>query len=288
MHQASRVEYTDCLVSFIDILGFKSIVKNKSAEEIYKILEKLRNFTDASGRFKTPYSSESPISEAYAYSISDAVVRVRPYKTTYRDGALFRELSYLVLAQTDLLNEGILIRGGLAIGKCYIGSDNDNGFPVFGPALIKAYEAEECSKYPRIIVEKEVIEAFDKTEDFIAEQHKYNRDFETKMVAEFLKKEKEEEKEKYFIDYLLAFEHEHGLSYTYFYFLKKHAELIRKNFLDNSDSPKVLEKLEWLKKYHNDKLNIIRNHFSTPKWINIFISEFEITPEEFFDCITIK
>jgi hypothetical protein len=59
----------------------------------------------------------------------------------------------LNLLQAVMYHNRVLIRGGIGEGNLYI-----DGNKIFGDALAKAYELEQCAEFPQIVFEKEFIE----------------------------------------------------------------------------------------------------------------------------------
>lgn len=90
--------YEDCVVSFIDVLGFRELL-GRPASEVLRTLRILRHFATPRER-STPRRMKDVrvTSRAFAESVSDAVVRIRVYDTQYRDGAFFHELLDLLHA----------------------------------------------------------------------------------------------------------------------------------------------------------------------------------------------
>jgi hypothetical protein len=103
--------YEPCIVSFVDVLGFRDLLATRHAHDIRDIMLRLREFT-------TPDRIEKPrrmkdarlFSEAFSDSVSDAVVRLRVYDTQYHDGAFFHELLDLLHAQIQCVGSGVVIR----------------------------------------------------------------------------------------------------------------------------------------------------------------------------------
>jgi hypothetical protein len=95
-------------------------------------------------------------SRAFSFTISDAIVRVRAYDTQCHDGAFFNELYDLPHAQVGLIENGVIIRAGVAVGGTYVGVNGEG--PLFGPALVWAYDIENQEAiYPRIVVDEHAI-----------------------------------------------------------------------------------------------------------------------------------
>lgn len=241
----SGIVYEECIVTFIDILGFRSMLKNHEAEEIYDIITKLKTFTEP--------EKEPPIerlkyarmeSQAFADSISDAVVRVRTINTQFRDGALFWELLDLVHAQIDLIKHDILIRAGLTIGDIYVGIEGEG--PIFGKALARAYEIESNEAvYPRILIDDIVLKHLKDNSQLWREGH--NIKDELSAIGGFLRAG---EDGALYIDYLRAGELEFDEQFDFMEFLSKHQNIIENGIRSNSNV-RVLRKYLWLAHYHN-------------------------------------
>ena len=238
-------DYEECIVTFIDILGFQDLLDRKSAAEIRHILNTFRQEAE-------PYDPGLPsdpsrrrtVSEVKMEIISDAVVRVRTIHTSYRIGALFHELMELVFIQARCFEQGILLRGALTIGYLHIGDDLEG--PFFGPGLVRAYRMEEREAiYPRIIVEEAVMERFADDETLWKEDH--SQSDEAKYVAHLLKVD---EAGLSFVDYLGAIKTEVDYYSEYLEFLERHKRLVEGG-LSAACHRDVRRKYTWLKNYHN-------------------------------------
>ena len=148
------IQYREAIVTFVDILGFKNLLKSSDASKIYNILQ----------LFRFKYEKDS-LSNFHHYGIdvkmdvhffSDSVVRIkyiRDYEENWQNTASDEVLS-LAFMQTGLLEHGILVRGACAKGLIY--SDTISNI-LFGPALVEAYVMEDDSAvYPRIVLSEEV------------------------------------------------------------------------------------------------------------------------------------
>ena len=95
---------------------------------------------------KTPRHSMGAVrlySRAFAFTVSDAIVRVRAYDTQYHDGAFFYELYDLLHAQVGLIQNGVIIRAGVTVGEAYVGINGE------GPLLDLAWYGRTRSKTRR-------------------------------------------------------------------------------------------------------------------------------------------
>lgn len=279
MSDEKHIQYEDCIVTFIDVLGFRSLVMDRSAADVHRVIKRLEEFTRPENVQDYGLDSKT-ISHAYAQSVSDAIVRVRPYHTKYRDGAFFREILDLLHAQMELVNLGVLIRAGLTVGKAYVPLSGDG--PVFGPAMIRAYEIEsQEAVYPRIVIDDDALE-----------QHKLDprlRSDNNSLAEELAHLDRMlaigDDGIKY-IDYLGAFG-EFDSESGYFEFLQSHANLIRNGRSENKPRG-VKRKYEWLAAYHNRRVDSIKESvLSSEAQRRAFYEECEVPPEDFLEEITV-
>ena len=132
--------YEDRNVAFIDILGFKNIVKQSKDIEVLNIIDELHKNIHADKDGKV-YDYRESFEFAY---FSDCIVLSCLSKKSYGF------IQNLMNLQIELLRKGVFIRGCITKGDLY-----HSGNKLFGPALIEAYESESSiAKYPRIILGK--------------------------------------------------------------------------------------------------------------------------------------
>lgn len=154
--------YTDCYIAFLDILGFKELIKTKSCDELYSIFtEKMKKHTSKI------YKGAKEI-----INLNDVKLKVMSDSICFFvDSKIQNSLFGLILTcaefQAELLkySKPILSRGAIVKGKLYA-----NGDIIFGPGFVDAYIMEEQkATYPRIIM---TINTFDSakcnTDDCIA------------------------------------------------------------------------------------------------------------------------
>jgi len=163
------MKYEERLVAFIDILGFKEIVKQSEndtskIELIYSVLNYLKKWEvpekwslklvkieeDAQKRgvenFDMRYKTNTT-------SFSDSIVVSVKIDNNVNEmtSTLITNLSYI---GAILFEKGILFRGGLTLGNII----HDENGTVFGQGLIDAYKLESNNaKYPRIILSDKLI-----------------------------------------------------------------------------------------------------------------------------------
>ena len=241
-------DYEECIVTFIDILGFRNLIGQSSAAGIRKILRIFREHAKPydDGDCADPHERRT-MSEVRLEIVSDAVVRARTIHTNYKDGALFHELLDLVFIQSLCLDAGILLRGALTIDYMHVGRDLEG--PVFGPGLVKAYLMEEREAvYPRIIIDEAVMERFPKDKALWKEGHDQAQ--EDRYVRDLIK---EDEAGLAFVDYLRAIKTELENYSGYLRFLEGHRDVVRQG-LSAATQREVRRKYAWLRNYHNRQI----------------------------------
>lgn len=227
--------YTEQLVSFIDILGFKNLIKSKNCEEILKIHDAFYKVNKQEGE------DLSGLTKFKMINFSDCIVRCRPSNNVAPP--FFCELSDLLNIQWQLIYHDVLIRGAVTIGDIYV-NRTDEKATVFGKALNEAYRLEsKKAKYPRIIVDESVLEAIP-----------------TEYKNDLLKQDDSDG--YYFINYLNCKSEmwQQNQGKHYLTFLTRHKKVCEKLLEegtqeeDENKRKKLKEKGDWLKKYHNDHI----------------------------------
>jgi hypothetical protein len=222
-----RVRYVRSIVSYIDVLGFRELIRTKTAGEISQILRILGESTKPDAIFKSQ--------RIQFVKFSDTVIRSMPEEIN-RPRNLLWELRGILQAQLALIPKGILIRGAVTVGEIVRSWGR-----VYGPAVLRAYDLESADgSPPRIVVDEEalrlLVPALEKEEGLKDE-------LDGLVTIEGSTK---------FLDYLGACEAELNVpEQEYPLFLELHRDLIRNGLARYVDSPKVLSKYEWLKNYHS-------------------------------------
>ncbi len=166
---STSLTYDKRLVAFIDILGFKDIVKQSETdpskiELIYSVLEYLKDW-EKTEKWNLKFVE---IEESAQYKgVNNFDLRGKTNTTSFSDSIVVsvkiddnvNEMASTLIANlayigTVLLEKGILFRGGLIIGNII---HIENG-TVFGQGLIDAFMLETRSaKYPRIVLSDKLL-----------------------------------------------------------------------------------------------------------------------------------
>lgn len=148
-------DYTFCYVAFLDVLGFKEKIKNRTCQDILNIYKNIKNplkaayVGDENGKAQLIEASKKVKTKVMSDSVCFYIEASEP-------DALLVLISCCSIFQAKLLKmeEPVLIRGGIVVGNMFAEGDT-----TFGPGLSNAYLLEEkCAKYPRIIMTKETFD----------------------------------------------------------------------------------------------------------------------------------
>lgn len=166
-------EYQKRVTAFIDIMGFKELIKtsegnSEKLKSVLNILQYLKAW-DNKGPNEWGTKQISVEEDAQRKGIDKFEISNITSCTCFSDSIVVS-----VLCEDDLLNEkistiianlsyigskllqaGVLIRGGITIGKLIHTTDD----LVMGPAMIEAYYLESvCAKEARIILSDQLID----------------------------------------------------------------------------------------------------------------------------------
>lgn len=164
------------------------------------------------------------------------------YPADYK-GGLFYIILDLIYLQFNFSQLGVIIRGGIAMGKLrHIREE------IFGPAMNDAYLLESTkANYPRIVIEQETINtALDCTydKDFPKE---YSLKSEKDDVMSLLKKDDDG---LFYLDFLRQYS-EFDYPEDYYQMLATIGNVIQRGKTLAKDDPKLSEKYDWLEHYYN-------------------------------------
>lgn len=140
------IELKEYIVAFIDLLGFSAMVQHdcESPDGEQRYIESLYAI-----HLKTKELKKT-ISGLQITQFSDSVVLAIPYNQEN----YIKVVEVISNYQFELLNSGILCRGGVSYGKHFSTEDF-----LFSNGMIDAYQIESTiASTPRVIVSKELID----------------------------------------------------------------------------------------------------------------------------------
>lgn len=237
----SGMQYENRLVFFIDILGFREIIKQtdgRIAVQNSRTIENIFNLFNNYGRFFSEGDEEMFESKKIT-QFSDTIVVSFILK---QPGDIIFTLSDCLHLIMNLLGKGFLCRGGVAYGKL-IHTDK----LIFGPALVEAYDLEQrAALYPRVIISEGVLlksyEEYEK-QDGVSRIDLY---YGVQQIQEFLVKDFDG---LYFIDYIRKVQGEINEERMDEYY-KKLKKIIESGMTSKSEHIKV--KYSWMKEKYNE------------------------------------
>ena len=137
-------EYKEHYVAFLDILGFKALLKNTPCDEIYSIFDIINN--KSHGKREENGVLIEALDHVKHMILSDSIILY--IEVSIEDA--FAALMYICnQLQVSLANreQPILVRGGIAMGNLFCMDDI-----IYGEGLSAAYLLESnLAQYPRVI-----------------------------------------------------------------------------------------------------------------------------------------
>ena len=187
----NNINGKECIVAFVDLLGFKDFVEKNSTMDILSIFRIIQKEKDhikkdqiidfENEEFENEYNQLSK--KTYFRIMSDSIIIAIDVLS---EQALMFVIKWIAIIQSTLLggDKKILSRGGIACGEFY--GDEEI---MFGKGMVRAYNLEKIAKTPRVIIEKDLIEKI------------WGSDYED-IYNEPTSIIKKDEDEKLYVDYL--------------------------------------------------------------------------------------
>ena len=235
-------------VAFIDILGFKEIIRgieerNSKDDMIFRKIRSVLNFMDEE-TYEPNYSTDLPVYEEtegglierelgdprLTYISDCIIISAQPTMDGFK--GLSRKIHKIT---ADLASDGIFCRGAITKGKLF-----HKGRMIFGSSYIRAFTLEEeLAVFPRVIIDPEIINFFSLKEG----QMPLAPAFYGLDIDGFYY-------QRYWTWFLYP---PHVGAYdSYLYRVRGH---IDENLDKFKDSPRVLEKYEWLDREFNSLIS---------------------------------
>lgn len=240
----SDAGYERAVVTFIDILGFRNLVARRDPKTIFNIV---RSFTNRGQPVTARDWLHQKEHDIRVYHFSDTIVRVTPLlhpKTGEPQGALFSEATALAFIQSYLIEEEVVIRGGMTIGDVFATEDM-----LFGPAMVRAYDLESrIASYPRVVVDPVLINSV--LEDGKLVRHNRVPEQEVEWVSGVIDVDFDGIP---FVDYINPLP---GLKYPgpAQMAIDVHKQLVERELASAKGLDSVSAKYNWMAQYHNRKM----------------------------------
>jgi len=252
-------ELRNSVVAYLDVLGFKELVrdakKDGKSQQLFKEFQDTLNeasswLIDPAEGFNKLFSGASIKVERKFRVFTDCILIGAPIGDSFHHGTLIKGLDAfstvfetLYLIQLQLVNRGFFVRGGITVDELYMDERT-----IYGIGLIDAYEAEsKQAKYPRIILTKSAETMF----------VEIDKDFQSQNYDNYLKRHLYRDSDGLlFFNYLDAINLD---EYPLLDELEKHKKVIENNLQKHYDKPDILEIYLWVAKYHNLFCNLDSN-----------------------------
>ena len=154
-------EEKECIVAFIDILGFSNIMRSDDVEIRLQAISLLEKISDYSSQHELKVDGYTLSYSVEVSTFSDNVVISMPLTTEYGEdyyhsddaNKFIKTLFYTIKEIVwEGLHLGLIFRGAITKGRLY-----HNKNIVAGEALVRAVDMEKGVIFPRIEIDKDVI-----------------------------------------------------------------------------------------------------------------------------------
>jgi len=230
------------VVCHADILGYRQqlaeAVKSDTERELFLTLA---GAIDESYGFLRKLADPNGFGDEDIYAVkvfSDNVAM--GYPVSGRGGGMHElasALDLLSFMQSVMASHGFLIRGGLAIGNCYMDEDI-----VFGGAFLEAVEEDESGTPPRIVL------ARDTREIALRYLKRYQVPIMPQEWGNYLL---EDTDGSYFISYLDAAFSAFPDGGVFTELLEGHKKTVERGLQESVETSSVWSKYAWAARYHN-------------------------------------
>lgn len=248
-------------VAFLDILGYRTLIERHidNIEYIY-ILNHLLN------RIKNPHKHEMKyykLTNRDIQLLSDSLI----ITAKMEENNVLKLIQSLSWLQLFLLVKGIIIRGGVSLGK-HVETD----LIMMSQALVEAYDLEQKADYPRIVISKKILSEIQNIKKWDIQNNGFV------SPEDFINKYLIKDGEIYYINYLYFLMEKKNIHYLTIV-LDSHKDALERYYViekGNNSPDKIIRKIQWMINYHNEfvKQNIPINNKSIKEFdedINQFL-----------------
>ncbi len=277
-------KYEDRIIVFIDILGFKNLLddtynykdnsdKSDGIEKLLSVYPTIREVWDLDTKKDNKLTKKIEKKSKVVTTFSDSIVISFLVKERSEIFYTLLEIKWLIIR---LIYKGVLVRGAVSFGKLI-----HNEKVLFEPALVEAYILEsKAANYPRIILDRDIIELAGKFPSFI-----HSPKDEIEYVESLLEKDSDG---MYYIDYFSKAQEElDDPDYDFPIYIQTLGNIIRKgmNTYKHPSKADIRVKYIWMKEKYNQMVeNGTRKEFISSLEDNYPLYEFyknlkKINPE---------
>lgn len=147
------MEYENRYIAFIDILGFRSLLKERTAEELYDIINKFQTQSFKAKQNKINKEEDFKLDFQVTCFSDNVVISCLNEKDEKNSTSLIHFLEEIVNYQLILNIYKITIRAGITKGELVHQDDI-----CYGPGLVRAYYLEsEIAIFPKIVIDNNIV-----------------------------------------------------------------------------------------------------------------------------------
>jgi predicted RNase H-like HicB family nuclease len=239
-----EVDYCERLVAFVDILGYKNLVRAASG-----VAERYVETIDRHLRYSLRASGYCPHAHLAVNYVADAICVSCPPDYP---GMMLKVLASL--QAHFVLGTGWFLRGGLTLGRHY-----QNDIVLFSEGGVRAYELENRTELPCIAITDDVVDRASLGPDLVdcIDGRQYMMLCDECRFVDYLQVVVENDKLRSAMEADPQPASElgyHPSDVAHEYGLAKHKEVILHNWKAHSGDPKTAAKCRWLAAYHNWKI----------------------------------
>lgn len=224
-------------VAFLDILGYRSLIDRHidNIEYIY-ILNHILN------GIKNPHKHEMKyykLTNCYIQLLSDSLV----ITAKMEENNVIKLIQSLSWLQLYLLVKGIVIRGGVSLGKHV-----ETNLIMMSQALVEAYDHEQIADYPRIVISKRILSEIQNVKKWDSQNYGFT------SSEDFINKYLIKDGCIYYINYLYFLMEKKNI-HNLIDVLDSHKDALEWYYViekRNNSPDKIIRKIQWMINYHNE------------------------------------
>lgn len=138
-----EIKYKKSFVAFLDVLGFKEIIKQGKLDKLNIYFNEVNRIVDYLKKL---------INDIECIVISDSIIISVPFDEKNNFKRLNKLCDGIMLLQYHLIKKDIWIRGAISFGDTYCKNNQ-----IVGQGYINAYLLEQEAIYPRVILDSKII-----------------------------------------------------------------------------------------------------------------------------------
>jgi hypothetical protein len=180
--KTKAVNYSNYLIAYMDILGFKQKVEKakQNTKIICQIYNVLRKANIRATKWNLQQSRQTVKSGRISKMFSDTILLT---DSTVNSNTLLDLLQHVAISQYSILMDKFFLRGAIISGDHF-----QKGNVMFGPTYLKAYEIEtQVASWPRIVLDDNLLKILTAQQKQIAFWALLERDYDGIIYVDYIK-----------------------------------------------------------------------------------------------------